>query len=64
MSSLKECLSCASYAKEVAYLKTILEKLSSGEKRLNMILDKLKVSKGLGLGFDFVEDSRNNPQNP
>ena len=64
VSSLKECLSCDSYAKEVAYLKTTLEKLSSGEKRLNMILDKSKVSKGLGLGFDFVEDSRNNPPEP
>ena len=54
--------SCKDLAKENDYLKRTLEKFSSGNKNINMILDQFKVSvKKSGLGFDSLEYSKNHP---
>ena len=56
------CATCKDLAKENNYFKKTLERFTSGEKNLNLILDKSKVSvKNSGLGFNSLEHSRSHP---
>lgn len=56
------CDNCIALSHQVNYLQAFLQKLSSGHKNLNMILDKSKVSKNkTGLGFNAYAHFIANP---
>ena len=53
---------CEELDKNRDYYKKTLERFTGGEKKLNLILDKSKVSvKNSGLGFNSLEHSKNHP---
>lgn len=61
-SKSNKCASCKELAKQNDYLNRTLERFTSGQKNLNMILDRSKVSvNNGGLGFNSLEHSKNHP---